>query len=102
MSWIFLTSAGGIIGFDADAFNVITGGLNSWTGTWSVTQIVDSLQVNYVVIPEMGTLFLFGLCGSLAWLLHLKKRSGIEAPKVRTHTSASRRVRGFHKRGAVE
>ena len=65
LSWIFLTSAGGITGFDADAFVVTTDGLSGWTnGTWSVSQIGDSLQVNYAV-PEPVSLVLVALGGLL-------------------------------------
>ena len=74
MSWIFLTSANGITGFDADAFAFTTTGLSGWTnGTWSVTQVGNSLQVNYAAIPEPATALLFGLGGIGAWLLRRNK-----------------------------
>ena len=63
MSWIFLTSANGISGYDAKAFAVTTAGLSGWTnGTWSVTQTGNSLQVNYAAVPEPASamMLIFG------------------------------------------
>jgi autotransporter-associated beta strand protein len=59
-SYSFLTAAttGGISGFSASAFTIDTSGFqNSFTGTWSLEQIGNNLDVVYTVsaVPEPST-----------------------------------------------
>jgi hypothetical protein len=58
-SFTFVTTTGGITGFDASAFTLDTSGFqNPFTGTWSIVQSGNNLTLNYAglsAIPEPGT-----------------------------------------------
>ncbi|NCX11764.1 MAG: PEP-CTERM sorting domain-containing protein, partial [Betaproteobacteria bacterium] len=67
------TAAGGIFGFDASYFDILStkfsNPLGSPAGSWSVTQSGNSINLNYATaIPEptTGSLLLVGLLGALA------------------------------------
>ena len=74
-SFAIATAAGGITGFDAAYFDILTShfsnsmGSPGASGSWSITQSGNSINLNYAAaIPEpaTGSLLLVGLLGALA------------------------------------
>jgi len=74
-SFAIATAAGGISGFDAAYFDIMTAGFSNSmgspgaTGSWSIAQNGNSINLNYAAaIPEptTGSLLLVGLLGALA------------------------------------
>ncbi|HEX5790057.1 MAG TPA: autotransporter-associated beta strand repeat-containing protein [Luteolibacter sp.] len=60
-SWTILTATS-ITGFDAGEWSINAGGFTDVEGgTWSISQVGNSLQLNYAAIPEPGVAMLGGL-----------------------------------------
>jgi autotransporter-associated beta strand protein len=55
-SFVFATASGGIFGFDADAFLIDASPLTFGSGQWSITQVGNSLALNYTAVPEPQTI----------------------------------------------
>ena len=57
-SWTVLTTTGGITGFDAAHWTILTGQFTTetpWAGSWSISQSGSDLVLNYNAIPEPST-----------------------------------------------
>lgn len=84
--WRIASASGGVSGFDADAFNIVTGAFsdeNSTAGTFSVSNAGNNVYLNYTsTIPEPGTALLLGL-GS-AWMAGRRvRRRPVPEPEER-------------------
>lgn len=77
-SWTILTAAGGINGFDAGNWTILTDNFDSnpdWTGMWAISQSGNDLVLNYYsVIPEPGVTGLLGLGLLLGAGLGIRRR----------------------------
>ncbi len=73
--WTFLTAAGGITGFSTDSFSPDESGFQNdlGGGSFSVSQVGNSLKLNFTPIPEPSTLFLCGI-GTVALLAYSRRR----------------------------
>lgn len=68
--WTILTASGGISGFNAAYWNIVTSGFTSsptWTGAFSLTADANNIYLNYATVPEPRAALLGGL-GLLALL----------------------------------
>jgi len=74
-AWEFVSTSGGITGFDADDFvlddSLFTNDLNG--GAFSVEQNGNSLEIVFTAIPEPGTMAILGL-GGVGVLLRRRRR----------------------------
>ena len=61
-SWMFATSSSAITGFNAIDFNLVTSGFSNSTGggTFSLSEVGDSLYLNFTPVPEPSTWSLTG------------------------------------------
>ena len=82
-TFAFVTTTSGIIGFDAAKFTLSTTGVDlSLTGTWSIAQAGNNLELSYAgsAIPEPSTYAaLFGAC-ALALAAWRRRSSGRGVP----------------------
>lgn len=73
-SWTFLTTTGGITGFDSQAFRVDAGGfLGAGGGSFSVSRSGNDLTLHYAAVPEPSTWAL--LATAAASLAMVRRRS---------------------------
>lgn len=68
--WTILTTTGGITGFNAAYWNILTSGFTSsptWTGNFSVTADSNNIYLNYAAVPEPRAAMIgsIGLCALL-------------------------------------
>lgn len=57
--WIIAQATGGIMGFDAAAFQITTTGFtNSFNGAFSLLQSGNAIVLHYTAVPEPGTMML--------------------------------------------
>lgn len=74
-TWTILTTAGGITGFDASKWSLLTGNFTSspaWAGTWSLGQSGNDLVLSYTAVPEPSVCVLLAL--GATWLLYIQRR----------------------------
>jgi autotransporter-associated beta strand protein len=81
-SWTILTTTEGITGFSASNWTLDPAGFtNPGTGTWSISQVGNDLQLDYVVaVPEPATLLLGGLGLALGGWVTYRRQRGIGRP----------------------
>jgi fibronectin-binding autotransporter adhesin len=74
-SWMFATSSSAIAGFSASDFNLVTSGFSNGTGggAFSLTEVGDSLYLNFTPVPEPSTWALIG-AGLVALLVPFARR----------------------------
>jgi len=72
--WTFLTTTGGIIGFDADQFLLDLAHFhNAYDGTFSIIQSGNNLILDYEAVPEPSTYALLA-AGALGYALNRRRR----------------------------
>lgn len=74
-TWTILMAAGGITGFDASEWTLLTSNFTSspaWTGTWNLEQSGNALILSYSPVPEPGTYVLLSL--GATWLMCFRRR----------------------------
>ncbi|MEY2882049.1 MAG: hypothetical protein RLZZ15_4429, partial [Verrucomicrobiota bacterium] len=74
-------SAGSITGFSADKFSLNTGGFTGSTGTWSIAQSGNSLNLLYAAgaaVPEPSTYAALAGAGALAFAIYRRRKEKSE------------------------
>jgi hypothetical protein len=74
-SWMFATSSSAITGFNASDFSIVTSGFSNSTGggNFSLSEVGDSLYLNFTPVPEPSTWALMG-AGLVALLVPFAMR----------------------------
>jgi len=75
-TWTILTTTAGITGFDADSFDLRAANFaNAPGGAFSISQVDNSLVLNYAAVPEPSTWLLMALGGCLVLFLRRRRSS---------------------------